>query len=296
MCCDALAGQELWVTAMSRIFRLTDTVKRDPVIDNWINERCDALGDIARHWFDVMRACGEDVREVLHDGHPTACVADVAFAYVNAFSEHVNVGFFHGTELADPARLLQGTGKYMRHVKLRPDSGVDAAALRNLIDAAYIDILRRIGDESCAARKPDWHNQGNLDAMSRAAVKSSFERCEKTGDFADTFYGVFLNTTEEVAAMFAETDFKKQRKLLRATVFMMVKQDVSEPQAAEALERIGRSHSKQKLDVRPELYEIWLDSLCATVKKLDPQWTEQLEADWREQMRPGITLITSLYE
>ncbi len=76
----------------------------------------------------------------MHDGHPTACVADSAFAYVNAFNAHVNVGFFRGADLHDPNLLLEGTGKFMRHVKLRPDRGVDAAALRRLIDTAYTDM------------------------------------------------------------------------------------------------------------------------------------------------------------
>ncbi len=132
--------------------------------------------------------------------------------------------------------------------------------------------------------------------MARSDIQSSFKRCEETGDFADTFYGIFLDTSPEVAGMFERTDFDKQRKLLRGTVFMMVSRDVNEPKAVEALERIGHSHSKANLDVRPELYELWLDSLCATVKKLDPNWTDELEADWREQMSPGISLITSLYE
>jgi len=102
------------------------------------------LGAIAQRWFDVLRACGDDVRELLHDGHPTACVGDAAFAYVNAFTAHVNVGFFRGAELADPNGLLEGAGKFMRHVKLRPDANVDAAALTWLIEVAYADIKRRL--------------------------------------------------------------------------------------------------------------------------------------------------------
>ena len=102
------------------------------------------MGAIARHWFEVIRACGDDVRELLHDGHPTACVGDAAFGYVNAFTAHVNVGFFRGAELADPGRLLEGTGKCMRHVKLRPERGVDAMALTKLIDTAYVDMKRRL--------------------------------------------------------------------------------------------------------------------------------------------------------
>lgn len=107
----------------------------------------DALGTIARRWFEVIRQCGDDVREVLHDGHPTACIGDAAFAYVNAFSDHVNVGFFRGAEISDPDRLLQGTGKFMRHVKLRPASEIDAASVTTLIHAAYNDMKRRMESE-----------------------------------------------------------------------------------------------------------------------------------------------------
>ena len=112
-----------------------------------MNEHSGELGALARHWFEVIRDRGDDVRELLHDGCPTACVADAAFAYVNAFKDHVNVGFFRGAELADPAGLLEGTGKYMRHVKIRPDGAVDATALINLIESAYADMKRRLEAE-----------------------------------------------------------------------------------------------------------------------------------------------------
>lgn len=102
------------------------------------------LGKIAQHWFTLIRACGDDVRELLHDGHPTACVGDAAFAYVNAFTAHVNVGFFRGAELADPGHLLEGTGKYMRHVKLRPGQQVDSQALLTLVETAYRDMQARL--------------------------------------------------------------------------------------------------------------------------------------------------------
>ena len=106
------------------------------------------LGAIAKRWFEVMRGCGDDVRELLHDGHPTACVSGAAFGYVNAFKAHVNVGFFRGAELPDPRGLLEGTGRMMRHVKLRPAQGIDATALRRLIRAAYTDIKRQLEAET----------------------------------------------------------------------------------------------------------------------------------------------------
>lgn len=129
---------------MNQLFRFSNTLKRDPEVDSWMRERSDELGAIAHHWFEVMRDCGDDVRELLHDGHPTACVTDAAFAYVNAFTSHVNVGFFRGTELADPAGLLEGTGKYMRHVKIRPGGELDGEALKRLIETAYADMKRRL--------------------------------------------------------------------------------------------------------------------------------------------------------
>ena len=84
------------------------------------------------------------MRELLHDGHPTACVGDAAFGYLNAFRAHVNAGFFRGAEIADPQGLLEGTGKFMRHVKLGPGREVDAAALRKLIETAYADMRGRV--------------------------------------------------------------------------------------------------------------------------------------------------------
>jgi hypothetical protein len=128
--------------------RFPGAVARDPAIEAWMRRQADALGAIARRWFEAMRACGGDVRELLHDGHPTACLGDAAFGYVNAFKAHVNVGFFRGAELADPAGLLEGAGRYMRHVKLRPECGIDAAALTKLIEAACADMRRRLRDES----------------------------------------------------------------------------------------------------------------------------------------------------
>ena len=109
-----------------------------------MREHASELGTIAQRWFEVMRDCGEDVRELLHDGHPTACVGDAAFGYVNAFKAHVNVGFFRGAELSDPSSLLEGTGKFMRHVKLRPERELDANALMKLIEKAYTDMKERM--------------------------------------------------------------------------------------------------------------------------------------------------------
>ena len=126
------------------LLQFNGAVERDPAIDTWMKARAGELGSIAHQWFEAMRECGDEVRELLHDGCPVACLGDAPFGYVNVFSSHVNVGFFHGATLPDPARLLQGTGKFMRHVKLRPGTVTNEGELSGLIEAAYADIKARV--------------------------------------------------------------------------------------------------------------------------------------------------------
>jgi hypothetical protein len=132
---------------VSDLFRFPSAARRDPGVDAWFSRTDDTLRWMAQPWFDEMRGCGADVRELLQDGHPTACVDDAAFAYVDAFSAHASVGFFYGAALDDPAGLLEGAGKRMRHVKLRWGREVNAAALSELIAAAYRDMRLRLQSE-----------------------------------------------------------------------------------------------------------------------------------------------------
>ncbi len=124
--------------------RFNGAVQRDPAIEAWMKRHPGELGAIAQRWFEAMRKSGDEVRELLHDGCPTACLGDAPFDYVNVFAAHVNVGFFQGASLPDPAGLLQGAGKFMRHVKLKPGTPINAAALSTLIAAAYSDIKSRV--------------------------------------------------------------------------------------------------------------------------------------------------------
>ncbi|HTP69402.1 MAG TPA: DUF1801 domain-containing protein [Dongiaceae bacterium] len=126
------------------LLRFDGGMERDPAIDRWMKRHGGELGAMARQWFEVMRNCGDEVRELLHDGCPVACLGDAPFGYVNVFKSHVNVGFFQGAALSDPNRLLQGEGKFMRHVKLTPGTPIEEPALRRLIESAYSDIKTRV--------------------------------------------------------------------------------------------------------------------------------------------------------
>ena len=132
---------------MDALLRLNGAVENDLAIYAWLDTRVPELRAIAKEWFARMRACGEDVLELMHDGCPVACVEDAPFGYVNVFKDHVNVCFFLGADLDDRAGLLLGKGRRMRYVKVQPGDNLDANALSALIDAAYVGIKARLAAE-----------------------------------------------------------------------------------------------------------------------------------------------------
>jgi hypothetical protein len=133
---------------VSDLMLFPTAVRRDSGIDDWFAAPDHELRRLVQPWFELMRGLGPDVRELMHDRCPTVCVGEAAFAYVNAFAAHASVGFFQGASLADPAGLLQGAGKRMRHVKLHWGEPVNEAALSGLIAAAYHDMQARLAAEA----------------------------------------------------------------------------------------------------------------------------------------------------
>jgi hypothetical protein len=58
------------------------------------------------------------------------------YAYIMPRAGYLNLGFYQGAELADPEGLLEGTGKGLRHVKVRSLAEADRAGIRALVAAA----------------------------------------------------------------------------------------------------------------------------------------------------------------
>ena len=127
----------------TRLFTLDGARADDPAVERWFETPPSELRLMAQRWFKQMRLCGPDVLELLHDGHPTACLGELAFGYVNSFRSHVNIGFFFGSVLKDPNGLLVGSGRFMRHVKITPDQPIPEPAICELIEAAYADAKAR---------------------------------------------------------------------------------------------------------------------------------------------------------
>lgn len=131
------------MSRMDELFRFPGVRRRDPAVEAWF-ARGDPLRGVVQRWRERLYACGDDVGALIHDGRPTFCAEDAAFAYVDAYVAHANIGFFFGAFLHDPAGLLQGSGRRMRHVKLLPTRMPDEAALAALIRASYADIRQRL--------------------------------------------------------------------------------------------------------------------------------------------------------
>lgn len=127
--------------------------------------------------------------------------------------------------------------------------------------------------------------------------RASLKRCLSTPDFLRTFYELFMGFSEEIREKFRSTDFTRQTRVLADSLYAMavVAQGGSESPARAEMDRLSRLHAHDELDIRPELYDVWLDCLIKAARQYDPEFTPALEESWRETLRPGIDLMRSRY-
>lgn len=125
-------------------------------------------------------------------------------------------------------------------------------------------------------------------------VMASYHRCRLNDQFFDTFYDLFLSKSRAIKMMFAHTDFTHQKRMLRESLLVMLCFESDVEGAREEIERLGRRH--KELNVTPEMYSLWLDSLCEAIRRYDSHHTDELEQQWRRAIQPGIDLMLSVEE
>ena len=126
--------------------------------------------------------------------------------------------------------------------------------------------------------------------------ESSLRRCDRDPQFLDYFYDRFLASSPKVKEKFAKTDFAKQKRLLRASFYLMVLVAEDPKYGPERyLDHLAARHSRQDLDIGSELYDLWLDSLLAVVRECDPQCNAEVEEAWEAMMQIGIGFMLSRY-
>ena len=133
-----------------------------------------------------------------------------------------------------------------------------------------------------------------MDKMDAELFNDSLERCSRKPDFLDRFYDIFLASSDEVTKKFAQTDFRKQTTMLKESLYIMMMASTG-PEFTTHLERIAKHHSRTELDIRPEMYDLWLDCLIQAVQDFDPSFDEDIETAWRQILGPGITFMKSKY-
>lgn len=131
--------------------------------------------------------------------------------------------------------------------------------------------------------------------MEQSAVTQSFGRCSVNPKFLDRFYEIFLASSPAIAPLFRNTDFAKQKVALRSGLTLMMMYNEGNKLGQQGLDRIGQSHSRQKLKIDPSLYPYWIDSLIKTVKECDPKCDATLEAEWRTALKKGAKHIADQF-
>ena len=135
-----------------------------------------------------------------------------------------------------------------------------------------------------------------MESQDIQAVLQSFGRCTLSDDFLITFYDILTRSSNEIAAMFAHTDMRRQRGLLREALVHLISFNTGNDFATRRIAELTASHARDQLKVRPELYEIWIDSLVKAVRRHDAQCTPDLEAAWRRVAEPGIAAMRAGYD
>jgi len=127
----------------------------------------------------------------------------------------------------------------------------------------------------------------------------SYERTIKRGGeaqaFFDSFYHHFLGRSPEIAEAFAKTDMERQREMLKNSFVYIFNFYISK-QSSDYLDEIAVRHSKKNLDIRPGLYEEWLNALMDTLKIHDPRFDEDTELAWRIIFAPGVEYMRFHYD
>lgn len=130
-----------------------------------------------------------------------------------------------------------------------------------------------------------------------AAFRASLGRCLETSDFLHAFYDRFMQSSDEVRRKFAHTEFARQTRVLSDSLYIMAIAAESRDESIgwRELDRLAARHARGELDVRPGLYDTWLECLLEAARQHDALFTPELEQAWRRTLAPGIERLRASY-
>jgi hemoglobin-like flavoprotein len=127
--------------------------------------------------------------------------------------------------------------------------------------------------------------------------RRSLHRCLGDPSFIQSFYERFVGSSEDAREKFKNTDMTRQVRMLEDSLFVLAVavQSGAQSPARGSLPGIAERHSSRDLDIKPELYDVWLEALIETAGHYDPEFTPEVERDWRSTLAEGIEYMRSRY-
>ena len=112
--------------------------------------------------------------------------------------------------------------------------------------------------------------------------------------FLDAFYKNFLASSPEVAHKFKNTSFDRLTRMLSISIVQVAKYYQTH-RPDPLLKVFAAKHGRRDLDIKPELYEHWVDALIRTVETYDPEFDDTTRESWRRVLEPGVEYMRSRY-
>ena len=135
-----------------------------------------------------------------------------------------------------------------------------------------------------------------MDETILAQVEDSLRRCNTDPAFLDRFYEQFLSSSPKVREKFVGTDFVRQKRMLQASLqLLLVAAQDDGKRPTPYLDEVAARHGATQMAIGAELYDLWLDSLLATVRETDPAWSPGVEHAWESVMTVGIAYLVTRY-
>ena len=124
-----------------------------------------------------------------------------------------------------------------------------------------------------------------------AVFLDSFERCVQNDRFFKIFYEIFLDSSDEIPAFFVKTDFAKQRRVLKSSLYEMVAMSARRSVDPSVLGALTEKH--RELKIKPYHYELWMQSLISAAALCDPYFNPEVAQVWRDAFQAGINYMKS---
>ena len=123
----------------------------------------------------------------------------------------------------------------------------------------------------------------------------SLKRCTASDDFIIAFYNRFLSTSDEIRWMFRNTNFERQNRLLIKSLTLVASATCGDPEGLRELRERAETHDRRHLNIRPELYDLWLSSVIETAREHDRQWNDEIEDAWRHILHYAVDYLIRHY-